>query len=64
MISCFITVGGCIVDPPNGGIVSTTPTMTTYLIIIGFQKVLSLWIKVPMYSSPNTFVILEDKSQE
>lgn len=35
MTPCFITVGGCIVDPPHGGIASTAPTTTTYLILIG-----------------------------
>lgn len=48
MTPCFITVGGCIVDPPQGGAVaSTAPTMTTYLILIGLCIISYLLGSVP-----------------
>ena len=46
MTPCFITVGGCIVDPPsNAGI--TAPNMTTYLIIIGLCIISYLLGSIP-----------------
>ena len=48
MTPCFITVGGCIVDPPQGGAVaSTAPTMTTYLILIGICIISYLLGSIP-----------------
>ena len=47
MTPCFIAVGGCIVDPPHGGIVSTAPTTTTYLILIGICIISYLLGSIP-----------------
>ena len=48
MTPCFITVGGCIVDPPQGGAVaSTAPIMTTYLILIGICIISYLLGSIP-----------------